>query len=68
MAPFKWVNTTLRNIKSAVTGTYCKLGLDHAGRPFRQFCLALSTPDHDPRFIHSAVRTGPMPYPMLIAR
>ena len=26
MAPFKWVNTTLGNIKSAITGTYRKLG------------------------------------------
>ena len=24
MAPFKWVNTTLGNIKSAITGTYRK--------------------------------------------
>ena len=29
MAPFKWVNTTLGNIKSAITGTYRKLGPDH---------------------------------------
>ena len=26
MASFKWVNTTLGNIKSAITGTYRKLG------------------------------------------
>ena len=31
MASFKWVNTTLGNIKSAITGTYRKLGPDHAG-------------------------------------
>ena len=29
MAPFKWVNTTLGNIKCAITGTYRKLGPDH---------------------------------------
>ena len=29
MASFKWVNTTLCNIKSAITGTYRKLGPDH---------------------------------------
>ena len=30
MASFKWVNTALGNIKSAITGTYRKLGPDHA--------------------------------------
>ena len=29
---FKWVNTTLGNIKSAITGTYRKLGPDSAAR------------------------------------
>ena len=32
MAPFKWVNTMLGNIKCAITGTYRQLGPDHAGR------------------------------------
>ena len=32
VASFKWVNTTLDNIKSAITGTYRKLGPDHAER------------------------------------
>ena len=31
-ASFKWVNITLGNIKGAVTGTYRKLGPDHAER------------------------------------
>ena len=30
MATFKWVNTTLGNIKSAITGTYRKLGPDRS--------------------------------------
>ena len=30
MAPFKWVNTMLGNIKCAITGNR-KLGPDHAG-------------------------------------
>ena len=39
MAPFKWVNTTLGNIKCAITGTYRKLGPDHAGaRRCRRGC------------------------------
>ena len=37
MASFKWVNTTLGNIKSAITGTYRKLGTDHAGRYLASF-------------------------------
>ena len=37
MASFKWVNTTLGNIKSAITGTYRKLGPDHAGRYLASF-------------------------------
>ena len=49
---FKWVNTTLGNIKSAITGTYRKIGPDHAERYPRQLRLALQpalpTPDHDP--------------------
>ena len=37
MASFKWVNTTLGNIKCAITGTYRKLGPDHAGRYLASF-------------------------------
>ena len=52
MAPFKWVNTTLGNIKSAITGTYRKLGPDHAERDLASLRLALQptlpAPDHDP--------------------
>ena len=54
VASFKWVNTTLGNIKCAITGTYRKLGPDHAGRYPRQLRLALqpalSTPDNDSAF------------------
>ena len=54
MAPFKWVNTTLGNIKCAITGTYRKLGPDHAGRYLASFAWALqpalSTRNHDPAF------------------
>ena len=37
MAPFKWVNTMLGNIKCAITGTYRQLGPDHAGRYLASF-------------------------------
>ena len=71
MAPFKWVNTTLGNIKSAITGTYRKLGPDHAQRYLASFAwrynrrYQLNT--MIPRFVHSAARTQPIPYRVLIA-
>ena len=70
-ASFKWVNTTLGNIKSAITGTYRKLGPDHAGRYLASFAwhynrrYQLQT--MIPRFVHSAARNQPMLYRLLIA-
>ena len=64
MAPFKWVNTTL-GIKSAITGTYRKLGPDHAPLP-RQLRLAmqpaLPAQHHDPALRSQRPRTQPIPY------
>ena len=71
MAPFKWVNTTLGNIKCAITGTYRKLGPNLAGRYLASFAwrsnrrYQLET--MIPRFVQSAARTEPMPYRLLIA-
>ncbi len=71
MAPFKWVNTTLGNIKSAIAGTYRKLGPDHAERYLASFAWRYNRRyqlnSMIPRFIHSAVRTQPIPYQLLIA-
>ena len=71
MASFKWVNTTLGNIKSAITGTYRKLGPDHAGRYLASFAWRYNRryqlQTMIPRFVHSAARTQPMPYRLLIA-
>ena len=71
MASFKSVNTTLGNIKSAITGTYRKLGPDHAGRYLASFAWRYN-PRYQlqtmiPRFVHSAARTQPMPYRLLVA-
>ena len=56
-APFKWVNTTLGNIKSAITGTYRKLGPDHAGRYLASFAWRYNRryqlETMIPRFVHS---------------
>lgn len=67
MAPFKGVNTTLGNIKSAITGTYRKLDTDHAERYLASFAWRYQLKTMAPRFIHSAARTQPMPYRLLIA-
>ena len=71
VAAFKWVNTTLGNIKSAITGTYRKLGPDHAERYLASFAWRYNRRYHlntmIPRFVHSAARTSPMPYQTLIA-
>ena len=63
-APFKWVNTTLGNIKSAITGTYRQLGPDHAGRYLASFAWRYNRryqlETMIPRFVHSAARTEPL--------
>jgi len=69
MPRFKWVNTVLGNIKSAITGTY-RAVRSHAGRTLaefeyrfnRRFDLAAMIP----RLGYAAVRTPPMPYRLLI--
>ena len=71
MAPFKWVNTTLGNIKSAITGTCRKLGPDHAGRHLASFAWRCNRRCQlqtlIPRSMHSAARAQPIPCRMLIA-
>jgi transposase-like protein len=70
-SPFKWVNTTLGNIKSAITGTYRQISPKHAGRYLASFAwrynrrLELGT--LIPRLVHSAVQTKPLPYALLVA-
>ena len=69
MPRFKWVNTILGNVKSAITGTY-RAARSHANRTLaefeyrfnRRFDLASMIP----RLTYAAVRTAPMPYRLLI--
>ena len=62
MAPFKWVNTTLGNIKSAITGTYRKARPRSCPTLPRQLRLAiqpaLPAQHHDPA-LRSQRRTNP---------
>ena len=69
-SPFKWVNTVLGNIKTAITGTYRQLGPKHAGRYLASFAWRFNRryqlDSLMPRFVHAAVRTAPLPYRALI--
>ncbi len=70
-SPFKWVNTTLGNVKAAITGTYRRVGPEHAGRYLGSFAWRFNRrfqlDSLIPRLVHSAVRTAPLPYAKLIA-
>ena len=70
-SPFKWVNTTLGNVKAAIVGTYRRVSPEHAGRYLGSFAWRHNRrfqPDSlIPRLVHSAARTAPLPYAKLIA-
>ena len=70
-ASFEWVNITLGNIKSAITGAYRKLGPDHAERYLANFAWRYNRRYQLQtmilRFLHGAARTQPIPYRYLIA-
>ena len=66
---FKWVNTTLGNIKSAITGTYRTIHDKHVPRYLAEFEYRFNR-RYDlaammPRLGYVAVRTPPMPYRLL---
>ncbi len=69
-APFKWVNPMLGNIKAAITGTYRRLSPAHAPRYLASFAWRFNRrfqlDTMMPRFLHSATRTQPLPYRMLV--
>ena len=66
---FKWVSTTLGNIKSAITGTFRKVSQKHAPRLLAEFEYRFNRrydlPAMIPRLGWVAVRTLPMPYRLL---
>jgi transposase-like protein len=70
-SPFKWVNTTLGNIKAALTGTYRQISAKHAKRYLASFAWRFNRrfqlTSLIPRLVHSATRTGPLPYRALVA-
>ena len=70
-SPFRWVNTTLGNVKAAITGTYRRVSPEHAGRYLASYAWRFNRrfqlDSLIPRLVHSAVRTAPLPYAKLVA-
>ena len=66
---FKWVNTVLGNVKSAILGTYRAISNKHVPRYLSSFAYRFnrrfSLPDMFARFVYVALRTPPMPYRLL---
>jgi transposase-like protein len=69
-APFKWVNTTLGNIKTALAGTYHHVSPKHAQRYLASFAwrfnrrFQLDTMTE--RLVYACARTAPHPYRVII--
>ena len=66
---FKWVNTALGNIKSAIVGTYRAISSKHVPRYLAEFEYRFNR-RYDlaammPRLTWAGVRTPPMPYRLL---
>ncbi len=66
---FKWVNTTIGNIKNAIRGTYHAIRPKHVPRYLAQFEYRFNRryrlEDMIPRLAWVALRTPPMPYRLL---
>ena len=66
---FRWVNTILGNIKSALRGTYHAIRPKYAQRYLSEFEYRFNRrfdlPDIIPRFVYVALRTPPMPERLL---
>jgi hypothetical protein len=70
-SPFRWVDTTLGNVKAAIVGTYRRISHEHAGRYLASYAWRFNRrfqlESLIPRLVHGAVRTAPLPYAKLIA-
>ena len=68
-ATFKWVNTTLGNVKSALSGTYRHLSGKHAPRYLAEFQYRynrrMDLAGMLTRLAYVSLRTPPMPYELL---
>ena len=70
-APFRWVNTTLGNIKTAIAGTYHHVSAKHAQSYLSSFAYRFNRrfqlDSIVERLAWAAVHTGPQPYHIVIA-
>lgn len=66
---FKWINTIISNVKTAITGTYHSVGHKHLPRYLAEFCYRFNRRfdlrDMMKRFIYVAARTPAMPRRLL---
>jgi transposase-like protein len=66
---FKWVNTVLGNVKSAIRGTFHAVSEKHAPRYLAEFEYRFNRrfhlPDMIERLLYVSLRTPPMPYRLL---
>ena len=66
---FKWVNTALGNVKSALVGTYRAISSKHVSRYLSSFAYRFNRrfnlQDMFDRLAYVALRTPPMPYRLL---
>jgi hypothetical protein len=70
-APFKWVNTALSNIKTALTGTYHHVSPKHAQRYLASFAWRFNRryqlTSMIERLTYACARTQPHPYRVITA-
>jgi len=70
-APFKWVNTTLGNIKTALAGTYHHVSPKHAQRYLASFAWRFNRRHQldslTERLAYACTRTAPHPYRVIVA-
>jgi hypothetical protein len=71
LAAFKWVNTTLGNIKTALAGTYHHVSAKHAQRYLASFAWRFNRrfqlDSLTERLAWAAARTAPHPYRVIVA-
>ena len=69
--PFRWVNTTLGNIKTAIAGTYHHISAKHAQTYLTSFAYRFNRrfqlDSIVERLAWAAARTAPQPYRVIIA-
>jgi transposase-like protein len=69
--PFRWVNTTLGNVKTAITGTYHHVSAKHAQSYLTSFAYRFNRrfqlDSIVERLAWAATRTAPQPYRVIVA-